>query len=302
MMLPLIKHRKIWLTISGILFILAVVFLAIWGLKPGIDFTGGSLLEVKFLQTRPAVEDIRAALGELKLGGELIIQPTQEQNVILRFQEATEEIHQQIMVQLGEKFKDGVQEERFESIGASIGKELRTKAVYSILIVVVAIIIYIAIAFRKVSWPVPSWKYGVIAVLAMIHDIVITMGVFALLGRTLGVEVGLPFVAALLTILGYSVNDTIVIFDRTRENLGRVAKADFSTIVNRSLNETMARSINTTLTTLLALVAVYFFGGESIKPFALALTIGIFLGAYSSIFVASPLLVVVERWGKEQAE
>ena len=301
-MLPLIKHRKIWLTLSCMTFVVSVVFLVMWGLKFGIDFTGGSLLEVKFLGERPLVEDIRGALGEINLQGELVIQPTQEQNVILRFQEATEETHQKIVSQLGEKFKDGIQEERFESIGASIGKELKTKAVYSILIVVVAIIIYIAVAFRKVSWPVPSWKYGVIAVVAMIHDIVITMGVFALLGRVAGMDVGLPFVAALLAILGYSVNDTIVIFDRTRENLGRVAKADFPTIVNRSLNETMARSINTTLTTLFALIAVYFFGGESIKPFALALLIGIFLGAYSSIFVASPLLVVAERWGKTEVK
>jgi preprotein translocase subunit SecF len=219
--------------------------------------------------------------------------------MILRFQEATEEVHLKIVNKLNEKFTGGIQEERFESIGASIGQEMKTKAVYSIIIVVIAIIIYVAIAFRKVSFPVPSWKYGVFAALAMMHDVVITMGVFSALGHFFGIEVGLPFVAACLTVLGYSVNDTIVIFDRTRENLGRLSKTDFPTVVNRSLNETMARSINTTMTTLLAIIAVYFFGGESIKYFALALLVGVFLGAYSSIFVASPLLVVSERWGRE---
>ena len=301
MNLPIIQYRKLWLTISGAMFVLAIIFLATWGLKFGIDFTGGSLLEVKFLQERPDVETVRGAINDLALGGEVVIQPTQEKNMILRFQESTEEVHQKIVTQLNEKFVGGMQEERFESIGASIGQEMKTKAIYSILIVVIAIIIYIAVAFRKVSFPVPSWKYGVFAAIAMMHDVVITMGVFSALGHFFGIEVGLPFVAACLTVLGYSVNDTIVIFDRTRENLGRLAKTDFPTVVNRSLNETMARSINTTLTTLLAIVAVYFFGGESIRYFALALFVGIFLGAYSSIFVASPLLVLSERWGREES-
>jgi len=299
MNLPIIQYRKLWLTISIVAFVAAVLCLATWGLKFGIDFTGGSLLEVKFLQERPDVETVRGAVGELNLGGEVVIQPTQEKNMILRFQEATEEVHQQIVNKLNEKFVGGIQEERFESIGASIGQEMKTKAVYSILIVIIAIIIYIAIAFRKVSFPVPSWKYGVFAAIAMLHDVIITMGVFSALGHYFGVEVGLPFVAACLTVLGYSVNDTIVIFDRTRENLMRLGKVEFPTVVNRSLNETMARSINTTLTTLLAVAAVYIFGGASIENFALALLVGIFLGAYSSIFVASPLLVVSERWGRE---
>lgn len=300
MNLPIIQYRKLWLMISGAAFVLAIIFLATWGLKFGIDFTGGSLLEVKFLQDRPDVETVRSAVGELNLGGEVVIQPTQDKNMILRFQEATEEVHQQIVTKLNEKFAGGIQEERFESIGASIGQEMKTKAVYSIIIVVIAIIIYIAIAFRKVSFPVPSWKYGVFAAIAMLHDVIITMGVFSALGHYFGVEVGLPFVAACLTVLGYSVNDTIVIFDRTRENLMRLGKVEFPTVVNRSLNETMARSINTTLTTLLAVAAVYIFGGASIENFALALLVGIFLGAYSSIFVASPLLVVSERWGREE--
>ncbi|MFA6536965.1 MAG: protein translocase subunit SecF, partial [Patescibacteria group bacterium] len=249
---------------------------------------------------RPAVNDLRILMEELNFEKELVIQESGAKNVILRFQESNEDAHQNIVNKLKEKYPDNFQEEKFESIGSVVGSELKTKAIYSIIIVSIAIIIYIAVAFRKVTYPVASWKYGLFAIVALLHDVVITSGIFAVLGKFAGMEVGLPFVAALLTILGYSVNDTIVIFDRIRENLGRVSKQSFASLVNLSLNETMTRSINTTLTTLLSLVAIYLFGGESIKYFALALLIGIFLGAYSSIFVASPLLVVSEAMKREK--
>lgn len=294
-MYQIIPKRSLWLTISTVMFVISLVFLFIWGLKPGIDFTGGSLMEVSFKGQPPQVEEISTALDELKIDGGVKIQPAGTTNFIFRFQSTEESVHQDILKKLESKYAKNFQEEQFNSIGASVGKELKTKAIYAVLFVLLAIIIYIAWAFRKVSWPVASWKYGLISIIAVSHDLLITVGVFALIGHIFNIEVDLSFVAALLTILGYSVHDTIVIFDRTRENLGRLSKMTFAEIVNRSLNETLARSINTTVTVLLALLAVFFFGGASIRFFALALLIGVTLGAYSSIFVASPLLVVFDN-------
>jgi preprotein translocase subunit SecF len=175
---------------------------------------------------------------------------------------------------------------------SSVSTELKSKSLWAIFFAVVGIMAYIAWAFRKVSRPVESWKYGAGAVIALIHDVLITIGVFSVLGHFARIEVGIPFIAALLTILGFSVHDTIVVYDRTRENLMRSSsKEQFPDIVNRSLNETLVRSINTSLTVLLTLLAIHFFGGESIKDFSLALLVGIFFGTYSSIFIASALLV-----------
>jgi len=294
-MFKIIQKRKIWLSISSLLVGLSIVFLAMWGLDLGIDFTGGSLLEVKFPQERPAIEEIKSTINELELEGEVVIQPTEEKNALIRFQSIEENVHIQIYNKLAEKYPENLQEERYESIGPAIGQELKTKAIYAIVVVILAIVAYIAWAFRKVSWPVKSWKYGVIAIVALVHDVLIVLGIFAILGRFMGVEVGLPFVAALLTILGYSVNDSIVVFDRIRENLGRVTKTNFEGIVNRSVNETIIRSINTSLTTLAVLIMIFIFGGASIKFFVLALMIGVLSGTYSSIFLASPLLVVWEK-------
>jgi preprotein translocase subunit SecF len=192
-----------------------------------------------------------------------------------------------------------VQEKSFESVGPTLGKELQTKAVWSIFVVLLAIISYIAFAFRKVSYPVASWKYGVCAIIALAHDVFVPLGLFAFLGHFANVEVGSTFVAAMLTILGFSVHDTIVVFDRTRENLFKY-RDTLENITNRSVNETLARSITTTLTAVLALVAVYLFGGESVKYFSLVLIVGLISGAYSSIFIASPLLVAWHNWSKKK--
>lgn len=300
-MLNIMAKRVLWLSIAGVITAVSLILFLMWGLNLGIDFTGGSLLELKFLKERPNVSAIQDAVKELKLEGDYIVQPLGEESAILRFQQTDEETHQKIMSQLQNKFgEDNTREERFESVGPSIGKELKTKAIYAILLALVAIIAYIAWAFRKVSWPVASWKYGVIAIIALMHDILLPIGVFAILGKYWGIEIGLPFVAALLTILGYSVNDTIVVFDRVRENLGRLSKIEFADLVNRSVNETIARSLNTTITTLLALVAIAFLGGESVRYFVIALIIGIASGAYSSIFIASPLLIVWQELNKNR--
>lgn len=294
-MYSIIQKRNIWLTISGLLFVAAVVALALWGFKFGIDFTGGSLLEVRFIADRPTVTETQDALADLGLGS-LTVQPAGEKDMILRFQDTTEEKHQEVLNRLGGKEK--AEELRFDSVGPSIGQELKRKSIYAIFFVLLAIVAYISFVFRKVSKPVASWKYGMAALIAMFHDAIITLGIFSVLGKFWGVEINAPFVAAILTVIGYSVHDTIVVFDRTRENLPK-SNEDFEGTVNASLNQTLVRSINTSVTSLLALVAIIAFGGASIRPFVSALAIGIFIGTYSSIFVASPLLVVWEKWGKK---
>lgn len=301
----------------------SIIALALWGLNFGIDFTGGSLLEVKFKAPRPDIEAVNSALADLDLGS-LIVQPVGENNMILRFQDTSEEKHQAVLARLnslvsGEAATSseqmatstetvvtsttpvvltGLEELRFDSVGPTIGQELKSRSLTAIVIVLLAIVLYIAWAFRKVSKPVASWKYGVAANIALFHDVLITLGVFSVLGHFYGVEINSPFVAAILTVLGYSVNDTIVVFDRIRENLPK-SDEDFEGTVNTSVNQTITRSINTSLTTLLVLLAILFFGGTTIRSFVLALSIGVFIGTYSSIFLASPILVVWEKMKKE---
>lgn len=260
-------------------------------------------MEVKFLAQRPEVNDVYNDLNGMNLGS-LTVQPIGDNNMVLRFQDSGHDQEQAVMAKLNElakrqagadQKKDNVEEINYNAVGPSIGKELRTKAVTAICWVFVAIVVYIGIAFRKVSKPVTSWMYGISALVAMFHDTIITIGIFAILGKFYGVEINTPFVAAALTVIGYSVHDTIVVFDRLRENITR-SDEDFEGTVNSSLNQTLGRSISTSMTTLLALTAILLFGGASIRTFALALTIGIFIGTYSSIFVASPLLVVWEKY------
>lgn len=275
---------------------LAALF--IWGFKWGIDFTGGSLLEIRFQGQRPTIAEAQNALSGLNLGS-LTVQPAGAQDMIFRFQDTTEQKHQEALAKLKQISKGGLEQLQFDSVGPSIGQELKRKSVYAIFFVFIAIVLYISFAFRKVSKPVASWKYGISALVAMFHDVIITLGVFSVLGRFYGVELNSAFVAAVLTVLGYSVHDTIVVFDRTRENLPK-SNEDFAGTVNKSLNQTLGRSISTSLTVLLTLVAVIIFGGASIRTFSLALAIGIFIGTYSSIFVASPLLVVWNNWNNNR--
>ena len=188
-----------------------------------------------------------------------------------------------------------VLEERFETIGPAVSENLRKRALQAIFGVIAAIITYIAYSFRKVSKPVQSWKYGLSAVIALMHDLIITMGVFSLISYFYGVEVNIPFIVALLTVLGYSVNDTIVVFDRIRENLIRRGTDNFEETVNVGVTQSLTRSINTSLTVLLVLIALFLFGGEAIHYFTLTLIVGITIGTYSSIFLASPFLVIMEK-------
>jgi preprotein translocase subunit SecF len=296
MIYKIIQKRKIFLSLSSLAVVASILALFFWGLNFGIDFTGGSLMEVEFKNYQPTMTEISDSLKDNNLHN-LIIQPT-ENSTILRFKENTEDVHQAVVAKLKELIKDkqgaSFKELQFDSVGPSIGQELKSKSFNATAIVFVMIIIYISWAFSKVSKPIASWKYGVAAIIALIHDILFILGVFSFLGHFYGVEVNTPFIAAVLTVLGYSVSDTIIVFDRIRENLPK-SHEDFENTVNRSVNQTLTRSINTSFSAILALLAILFFGGSTIKDFALALAIGIFIGTYSSIFIASPVLVVWEK-------
>ncbi|PJE59779.1 MAG: protein translocase subunit SecF [Candidatus Portnoybacteria bacterium CG10_big_fil_rev_8_21_14_0_10_44_7] len=292
----IINHKKIFLGIAVLLMLLSIAALLIWGLRLSIDFTGGSLLEVAFTGGRPEVSQIQDSLKDLNLG-EVSVQPLEQRAVLLRLKDINEETHQKILTQLKSDVAGAeVIEKRFESVGPVIGQELKRKAWWAIFFVLLMIVLFVAYAFRKVSRPIASWRYGVAAIFALAHDVLIPSGVFAVLGRFAGKEVGLLFVTALLTILGFSVHDTIVVFDRIRENLRRGAGNTFNQTVGLSITQVFARSVNTSVAVLLTLVAVFLFGGESIKDFALVLIIGLFSGTYSSLFVASPLLVWWQEW------
>lgn len=287
-MYDFIKAQKIWFVISSILVLSSIILLFLWGLKPSIDFMGGSLLQIKFQ------EEINATVIQEKLKdyGEVQIQPAGNNVFILKMKPLTNDERKEILKKLGGE------EQSFESIGPTIGRELRNKAIVSIILVLLAIIAYIAWIFRKVSLgPVPSWFYGLAAVLALIHDVLITVGVFVVLGEFKGIEVNTMFVTALLTIVGFSVHDTIVVYDRIRENL-RLASGQetFPAIINKAVNQTLTRSLNTSLTVFLVLIALFLLGGESTKYFVFALMIGIIVGTYSSIFIASPLLLFYQKF------
>ncbi|MDD4412785.1 MAG: protein translocase subunit SecF [Patescibacteria group bacterium] len=297
-MYRIIQKRKLWFTISSTLIVASIVAYAMWGLNLGIDFTGGSLMEVKYTQSAPDIEKIRQELEKIDIKS-LSIQPTSDSGIILRFQNTEEEKHQAVkekMSALGLAIdgKNTLEENRFEAVGPSVGKELARNARVSILVVILAIIAYVAWAFRKVSRPVASWKYGLAAVIALLHDVIIVIGVFSVLGHFYGIEVNSAFVAALLTVLGYSVNDTIVVFDRIRERLPK-SDQDFEGTINTSLNQTLMRSLYTSTTVLLVLLSIIIWGGASIKYFAVALFVGIFFGTYSSIFLASPILLWFQK-------
>lgn len=296
--MDIIGKKNIFLSISGALVLASISALAFWGLRLGIDFTGGSLLEIEYREKRPAIDELEKRLAGIELGN-VTIQPTGERGMILRFKHVSEGERQKIVDALegGGGEKKLLEVKHFDTIGPTVGNELKRRAFWALATAASAIILYISWAFRHVSQPVSSWKYGTVAVLALIHDVMIPTGVFSALGKIANQEVDALFITALLTIMGFSVHDTIVVFDRIRENL-RTARIQesYENVVSRSVSETLTRSINTSLTTLLTLAAIFVFGGASTKGLALALIIGITAGTYSSICVASPLLVIWNRW------
>ncbi len=296
-MFPFIKYSKVYYIFSGILILLSIISLIVFGLHFGIEFTGGSTIEVSFTDARPTSEEISKSLLSFELG-EIIVQSMGEKGSVLRFKGIDEATHQKVLTKINEL--SPVQEKSFQYIGPSVGQELRNKTLIAIILALLAITIYIAFAFRKVSRPVASWKYGITSLIALFHDILIPLGVFSVLGKFYNVEITIPIIAALLTIIGFSVHDTIVIFDRIRENILRRGMAKFNETVNWSLNQTVGRSVSTVFTVLLVMVSLFFFGGETLKYFSLALIIGMVAGAYSSIFIAGPLLVSWQEWSEKR--
>lgn len=296
----LVATRRVWFAVSGTILALSIAALLSWGLHFGIDFTGGSLMAFRF-SSRPAVTEIvQTVQGTGVDVGVPVVQPVGDSEVQIRTKELSETQYRQITDALKAKHGE-VAELRFDTIGPVIGEELRTKSLQGVAVALLLIMFYIAYTFRRVSAPVESWKYGVVTMLSAAHDVLIPLGVFAALGHYRNVEVGTPFVAAILTILGYSITDTIVVLDRVRENLPRM-KASFTEVVDFSLRQTYLRSIFTSVTTLLTLLAVFFFGGASLHEFTLAMIIGIAVGTYSSVFVAPMVLVSWNAWDQERKQ
>lgn len=289
-----VNNRKIFYAVSVILVATSVIALILWGLKPSIDFTGGTFINVNYPSGRPSQETIRTALSQVDPS--VSVRPSGDDGYIVRMKPVDQEEKADVLeiLSVGDSTLNA-----FDSIGPILGSEALRKAAVSIVLVILCIVLFITFAFRKVSAPVSSWKYGLTAIVALVHDVLIPTGIFSVLGHFAGYEVDTLFITALLVVLGFSVHDTIVVFDRVRENLRlSTAKRPFDEIVGESIGQTFTRSINTSLTTLIALVVLYFLGGPATEHFTLALIVGIAAGTYSSIFIASPLLVTIERWGR----
>ena len=298
MSINFLKYSKIYFIISAIVVAASIASLIIFGLKPGIDFTGGSILEIDYKTERPSNQTVKDALSEFNLG-DFFVQPADEKGVILRMGSINEEAHQKIIEKLKET--GDFEEARFESIGPTIGRELREKTKVVIALALLVIVLYIAIAFRKVSRPVTSWQYGIASLFSLFHDILIPLGIFSLLGKFYQIQITIPVICALLAVIGYAINNVVVVYDRIRENLLRGHRLTFEETVNASLNQTLTRQLNTSLTTLFPLLAIFFLGGETLRYFALTLILGIAAGTYSSIFLASPLLVSWLKWRQKSS-
>jgi preprotein translocase subunit SecF len=314
----IVTHRRIFFILTGVIFAIAVGSIAFFGLPLSIDFTGGSLVEVAYKDQRPPLDELTAKVDSLALG-EISLRESGEKGAILRTRTLTPAEHADVLKALGTEVASttatstaatttgaAFTELRFNSIGPALGNELATKALYALIAVMFAIMLYIAWAFRHVSRPISSWAYGLTVVVILFHDVVIPAGFYALLCHFTGVQVDSLFAVALLAILGYSVNDTIVIFDRVREHLHTNEEhkvvEPFETTVGKSITETLGRSINTSLTVALALIALVFFGAKETVDFALVLLAGVIAGTYSSILLAAPLLVpVAERFAVTDA-
>ena len=290
--MTILRYSKFFRTLSAVLVVLSLAAIATFGLDLGIEFTGGSILEVAYEKERPSLEATREELLDLDIGL-VSTQPVGDKGFLFRMKDLSEEKHQEVLLTLGSE----AQELRFESIGPVIGEELKGRAGLLLALALFSIVVYVMFAFRRITHPVHSWQWSLAALVALLHDILIPLGMLAFLGEFYGVQITIPVVVALLTVVGYSVNDTVVVFDRIRENLVRKVGADFADTVTQSLQQTFTRSLNTSLTTLFVVLAIVFFGGETLRYFALTLAVGIGAGSWSSLFVAPFLL---EKWATKR--
>ncbi len=296
--MDIIGKRYFYFAISLIIMIPGIISLFLFGLKGSIDFTGGSRLSLVFEKkiTEAQIQTVKNVFQ--KAGTEAQIQPSGK-TLFVRTKPLDQKIHVEVLKNMKEKV-GGFKEENFETVGPTIGKETTWNAVKAVLVASLLIVLYIAWSFRSVPKPASSFRFGICAVAALLHDVIVVVGIFSLLGHFFHVEIDSLFVTALLTVVGFSVHDTIVVFDRIRETLRRMPGKNFPEIVNQSILQTFGRSLNTSLTVLLVLVTLLFFGGESVRWFVVALLVGIISGTYSSIFNAAPLLVVWEEWSRKK--
>lgn len=286
-MINFIKYKRIYYGISSILILASLFSLVFFGVNFGIEFTGGSMMEIEYSEDVPSVSELRSTLSGIGLN-DVTIQSIGENGFVLRMPNISQDKYILLKDSLS-----GATEKYFESIGPTIGEELKNKSVISIILASLAIVLYIALTFRNMgSKNIRSWQYGMVAAgIEFFHDVLIVLGAFSIMGYLYGIQFSVPIAVALLTVLGYSINDTVVVFDRIRENIAKNPRLVFPDIVNKSLNETLERSINTSATTLFVLIAIFVLGGETIRWFVFAMILGISVGTYSSIFLAGPLLV-----------
>jgi preprotein translocase subunit SecF len=295
----LIKYRYLYIAISLVIIIPGILALIFWGLPLGIDFTGGSLLDVQFKSGNPpSIADVRQVYNDLSTSTMDIsdpeVQPLGTDSLSIRSREMDDVIKAKVVAALKDRFGAGqdVVIENFSQVTASVGQEVARAAAIAVIMASVAILIYIWFAFRKVQHP---FRFGVAAIIATIHDTLVVLGLGAIFGHFLGWPVDSLFLTALLTVIGFSVHDDIVVFDRIRENANIYRRVDFETVVNHSIVQTLDRSINTQLTVMITLLALVLFGGTTIRHFVVILLLGVFSGTYSSIFNASPILVIWEN-------
>ena len=277
---------------------MAILSLSFWGLNQSIDFKGGTLIQVTYSQTDQLLAHVQQEI--VSIDPTASVRPSGNTDYIIRTRTLSEDEHVALLNALSQNATVKLTVDTYDTVGPILGSELRGKALMSIILVILAIVLFITYAFRKVSEPVSSWIYGLIAIIALVHDVIVPVGFFSILGHFKGFQIDTLFVTAILVILGFSIHDTIVVFDRTRENLRinreKNSKEDFATTVGRSVSQTFTRSINTSLTVVLTLLVLYFIGPNTTRDFSLTLLVGIIAGTYSSIFLASPLLVTIANW------
>ncbi len=294
-MLNIIGNKNTFLSISFALIAVSIAAIAIFGFREGIDFRGGTLWSISVSDAAVTVEDIERAFRDDIGATDLHITRDASGGFLVKLPALDEADHATYSAKLTAKFP-GLEERSFQSIGPSVGAELRKNALIAIALVLVGISLYIAFAFRKVMRPVSSWTYGWITLVTLFHDVAIPAGMLAALGRYKGIEIDGNFVVALLVVMGFSVHDTIVVFDRIRENLFQDrGKSSFAKVVNDSVNQTIARSVNTSFTLILVLLALWIAGPATLQYFILTLLVGVTIGIYSSVFMASPLLVLWQQ-------
>jgi len=286
----IIKYKNWFFALSLVVIMPGIFALFVWGLKLGIDFAGGTLWEIEFSDKEISTQTLQTFLEEENVKVTQVTKTGQQTMLVKMFTTDDEEIvkiKQNVGKNVGE-----YQDLRLETVGPTVSRELTQKAFAAVSLSILAILAYITWAFRKIPKPTSSLSFGICTIIALVHDVIVVVGIFSILGHFLKIEIDSLFITALLTVIGFSVHDTIVVFDRIRENLNKYSEAPFEQVVNHSLVQTLGRSLNTSLTAVFVLAALFLFGGHSIKNFVLALLVGIISGTYSSIFNAAPLLVV----------